>query len=89
MHTWIPVDDIVVYYLHKFEGRGITFSVDRIGEMLEMGGNSLRMRIRNFEALDGAGHLDHWAMISEAVYHQYSDVAEQDHRAEVLKILRS
>ena len=93
MHKWAPEDDIVAFYLYRFESRskirGIPYSFEQIAGKIGTSIGSLDRRMGNFEALDGAGNLDHWAMISEAVYHEYGDVAEQDHRSEVLKILRS
>lgn len=100
MYKWKPEHDIVALYLQKFEGRGIGFSVDEIGAKLGMGGGSMKMRIRNFVAVDAAGGrwlpkaerkalpgLVNYAKQSAEVYRKYRDRPEAEIRQIVVDTL--
>lgn len=73
-HQWSREDDIVAYYLYRF---GVEYSIPSmsdfkaISKILGMSEASLKMRIGNFQALAGAGGLEHYAKLSKEVYDEY------------------
>ena len=47
----------------------------------------IKMRIRNFKAIDGAGGLLHYTKQSKTIFNEYKNVSQENHRNVVNKIL--
>ena len=75
LHKWSKEDDIVAYYLYKFGPESLMIRIGDISSILGMSESSLIMRIRNFQAIDGAGGLQNYAKLSKKVYEEYKTVA--------------
>jgi len=62
-HKWTEEDDIVAFYLYKFGTRNISYVIEEISGILGMSTDSLKMRIKNFRALDTGSGLSHYAKL--------------------------
>ncbi len=71
LHHWTKNDDVVAYYLYRFGADELDLSLEEIAEKLDMSARSMRMRIQNFQALDGKGGLSNAARLSKNVYAGY------------------
>ncbi len=87
-HRWTEKDDIVTLYLYKYGDKDLPFSLDGISQKLGMSLGSLRMRIANFQAIDGQGGLEHFARISEQVYRKHYATSKDELKSLVLEILQ-
>ena len=87
-HKWTREDDIVTYYLYRFGPRSLNISIEDISKILGMSESSLKMRIGNFQAVDGAGGLQNYAKLSEIIYKEYKKINQSDHLNTVKKILK-
>jgi hypothetical protein len=86
-HKWTKDDDIVAFYLYRFGTDDLNTSLEEIADYLGMNAGSLKMRIQNFQALNGAGGLKNYAKLSERIYSEYGSLSKDEHRAEVKRIL--
>ena len=86
-HYWTREEDIVAYYLFKFSGDEIWLNFNEIADCLEVTKGSLRMRVANFQALDGPGGLSKASQLSLEVYSVYKDIPKEAHLKEVQQIL--
>jgi hypothetical protein len=86
-HAWSEADDIVAFYLYRYETGSLKMSINTISKKLGMSETSLKMRIGNFKAIDGTGGLDNYARLSKDVYDKYKFVSEKDHLQKVQRIL--
>jgi hypothetical protein len=86
-HKWVKEDDIVAFYLYRFGLESLILTIREISELRGMSEKSLKMRIRNFKAIDGAGGLPHYTKQSKTIFNEYKNVSEETHRNVVNKIL--
>jgi hypothetical protein len=86
-HRWSNEDDIVAFYLYRFGPESLMMTIREISELLGMSEKSLKMRIRNFKAIDGAGGLPHYTKLSKTIFNEYKNVSQETHRNVVSKIL--
>lgn len=87
-HRWTENDDIVTFYLYKFGGRDLPFSLENVSSKLGMSVGSVRMRIANFRTIDGVGGLEHYGKISLKVYKEYKETPRDELRSLVLSIIK-
>lgn len=89
-HTWVYEDDILIFYLYRYE---IDNSILLNSVALYMGFDdigSLRMRLRNFMAVDGQEHgLSNYAELTKRVYNEYQNIDQETHRKKFLEIMES
>lgn len=89
-HTWAYEDDILTFYLYRYE---IDNSILLNSVALYMGFDdigSLRMRLRNFMAVDGKKHgLSNYAELTKRVYNEYQNIDQETHRKKFLEIMES
>lgn len=89
-HTWVYEDDILIFYLYRYE---IDNSILLNSVALYMGFDdigSLRMRLRNFMAVDGKEHgLSNYAELTKKVYNDYQNIDQETHRKKCLEIMES
>jgi hypothetical protein len=86
-HKWSRSDDILTFYLFRF---GEKEPVTQVGVARHLGFTdvgSLKMRIKNFAAIDGQKGLANYARLSEKVYQEYQSVDEAEHYQECKNIL--
>ena len=86
-HAWTATDDLVAYYLYRYGGSGLCFSLEEIGESLGMGTSALKMRMQNHKAVAGGGGLGNYSRQTEAVFRRWQDRPEAEVLIEVLRIL--
>jgi hypothetical protein len=86
-HIWSNEDDIVAFYLYRFGPESLMMTVGEISEILGMSEKSLKTRIKNFEAIDGADGLPHYTKQSKTIFNEYKNVSQETHRNVVIKIL--
>jgi len=86
-HKWKKDDDIVASYLYRFGTDDLNISLEEIAEQLGMTAGSLKIRIQNFQALNGDGGLKNYAQLSKKIYSEYRSLSQDVHRAKVKRIL--
>jgi hypothetical protein len=79
-HHWTDSDDLAVLYVYKFGTENLPYSIKDIAARRGNKPGSFRMRIQNFQALDGKGGLDNFAKLSKDVYDRYQNLSEQELR---------
>ena len=85
-HKWTKNDDIVAFYLYRFNVGGLNFSIEEIAVQLGMSEASLKMRISNFKAVDGRGGLKKYAKLTKEVFFEFKSLSKREHLAEVKRI---
>ena len=88
-HKWTPEDDLIAFYLYRYESSSLRMTTEFISKKLGMSEASLRMRIGNFQAIDGKGGLQNFAKLSERIFNQYKDISQEIHLDMVKKILQN
>ena len=86
-HKWSKEDDIVAFYLYQFGPESLMMTFKEISKRLGMSEASLKMRVANFKAIDGAGGLENYAKQSEMIYNQYKNVKKDAYINAVKTIL--
>ena len=91
-HNWTYEDDIVAYYLCRYGLESLLFDLNNISKKLGMPAASMKMRAKNFKALEtldngSNGGLTNYAKLSKKVFEQYKNVQKPEHLKEVKKIL--
>jgi hypothetical protein len=86
-HQWTENDDIVALYLYRFGPDDLPFGIAKISETLGMKAGSLKMRIGNFQAIDGQGGLSNAAIQSRKIYEVHAKASKDELRTKVLSIL--
>lgn len=86
-HKWTKNDDIVAFYLYRFNMGGLNFSIEEIAEQLGMSEASLKMRISNFKFVDVGEGLKNYAQLTKEVFLEFRSLSKNEHQAEVKKIL--
>ncbi|HEX8618372.1 MAG TPA: hypothetical protein VF911_12360 [Thermoanaerobaculia bacterium] len=79
-HRWSEADDIVALYVYRFGAERLAVSVTEVARSRNIKPGSFRMRLKNFQALDGKGGLENWADQSEQVFRRYGDADEENLR---------
>lgn len=80
-HDWSEADDITALYVYRFGTERLGTTRIELARSRGIKPRSFHARVKNFQALDGKGGLDHWAYQSEQVFHRYgkSDEATLRH----------
>ena len=86
-HQWTEDDDIVALYLYRFGPDDLPLGIAEISEKLGMKAGSLKMRIGNFQAIDGHGGLSNAAIQSRKIYETHGTTSKDELRTKVLSIL--
>lgn len=86
-HDWAYDDDIVAYYLCRFDFDDLLVDLNGISRKLGMKTGSMKMRISNFKALEGRGRLVNAAALSREVYTRFKNITKSEHLGEVQRIL--
>lgn len=86
-HEWTENDDIIALYLYRFGLEDLPLGIGEIGDRLGMGAGSLRMRIRNFRAIDGQGGLENAAIQSRKIFEANAKASKGELRTKLLSIL--
>lgn len=76
-HHWSEADDIAALYVYRFGVARLGTSTTDLARSRGIKPGSFRMRVKNFQALDGKGGLENWADQSERVFHRYANVDEE------------
>ena len=79
-HQWTESDDIAALYVYKFGVEHLPYTIKEIASRKGIEFGSFRMRIQNFNALDGKGGLDHYAKQSKDIYENYKALSETELR---------
>ena len=78
-HKWSKEDDIVAFYLYRFGPKSLMMTFGEISKKFGMSEASLKMRVANFQAIDGAGGLENYAKQSEKIYNEYKNAEQGEH----------
>ena len=76
-HRWTEADDIAALYVYRFGTERIGMSATGLARSRGIKAGSFRMRVKNFQALDGKGGLQNWAHQSERIFERYRSVSEE------------
>ena len=88
MHKWTCENDILVFYLYRYEGDDL-ISLTSVSKLLGFSNNdSVKMRIKNFQACDGKGGLRNYAKLTQKVYDEYLNISKVTHRQKCLEIMQ-
>ena len=79
-HRWTEADDIAALYVYRFGVEGLSTTVTELARSRDIKPGSFRMRVKNFQALDGKGGLENWADQSEQIFLRYCNLDERDLR---------
>jgi hypothetical protein len=85
-HKWSHSDDVLTFYLYRYGEKGPVTMVRVARRMGFSDLGSLKMRIKNFAAIDGQVGLENYAKLSKAVYDEYQGVGEEEHFHDCKKI---
>lgn len=75
-HRWSEADDIAALYVYRFGAERLNTTIAELARSRDIKPGSFRMRVKNFQALDGKRGLDNWADQSERVFHRYRNTDE-------------
>lgn len=79
-HKWTREDDALAFYLQKF-GEKDAITLESVAKFMGFGEylGSLKMRIKNFEAIHtkGKSGLDNYALQSKKIYEKYKNLDEE------------
>lgn len=76
-HRWTETDDIAALYVYRFGAERLGMSVADLARSLGIKVGSFRMRVKNFQALDGKVGLENWADQSERVFERCRNASEE------------
>jgi hypothetical protein len=76
-HRWTEADDVAALYVYRFGLERLGMSTTDLARSRGIKAGSFRMRVQNFQALDGKGGLENWARKSERVFERYRNVSEE------------
>ena len=88
-HRWQYNDDVLVLYLHLY-GDDAPITRKKVAAHIgftDVG--SVRMRIQNFQAVDGQDGLCNYARLTKRVYDEYRNINREQHRNECLRIMQT
>jgi hypothetical protein len=80
-HHWSESDDIAALYAYRFGVERMQTTLTELARSLGIKPGSFRMRVKNFQALDGKGGLENWANQSDRVFERYRHATEPTLRA--------
>jgi hypothetical protein len=75
-HRWTEADDIAALYIYRFGVEPLGTSIVDLARSHGIKPGSFRMRVKNFQAIDGRGGLENWADQSERVFQRYGRLEE-------------
>lgn len=75
-YRWSEADDIAALYVYRFGVERLGASVTDLARSRGIKPGSFRMRIKNFQAIDGKGGLENWAHQSERIFQRYGTLSE-------------
>lgn len=89
-HNWTHEDDVLTFYLYLY-GEDSLISLNSVaGHMGFADTGSLKMRIKNFQAVSGQEHgLSNYAQLTKQVYDEYKNINQETHRKKCLEIMKS
>lgn len=87
-HRWTECDDLAALYLHKHGTSHIGLSVEDLARKLRIGTGSMKMRVQNFQSVDGGRGLPNVAKQSRSVFARFGGLSEPELRAKVLECLK-
>lgn len=70
-HRWTEADDLAALYVYRFGADTLGMTITDLARSRDIKPGSFRMRVKNFQALDGKGGLENWADQSEQVFRRY------------------
>ncbi|HJQ35814.1 MAG TPA: hypothetical protein VKB93_01615 [Thermoanaerobaculia bacterium] len=76
-HRWTEADDIAALYVYRFGPERLGMSTTELARSRGIKAGSFRMRVKNFQALDGRGGLKNWADQSAQVYDRFRNASEE------------
>jgi hypothetical protein len=79
-HRWSEADDVAALYVYLFGAERLDTTVAELARSRGIKPGSFRMRVKNFQALDGKGGLENWADQSEQIFHRYCNMDEESLR---------
>lgn len=79
-HRWSEADDMSALYVYRFGAERLGTTTTGLAHSRGIKPGSFRMRVRNFQALDGKGGLENWAHQSEGVFERYRSLDEESLR---------
>ena len=79
-HRWSEADDVAALYVYRFGAEKLGITITDLARSRGIKPGSFRMRVKNFQALDGKGGLENWADQSEQVFRRYCNVDEESLR---------
>lgn len=83
-HRWTETDDLGAFYVYRFGHQALGRTRGAVTRALGLDPGSFRMRIQNFQAIDGSGGLAHFGKQSVRIYERYRTATEPELRALVL-----
>ncbi len=84
-HSWTFGDNLVAFYIYRFDSQGLGHSEKEIAEILGIKARSLRMCKQNFQFLATGTGLKNVSYKEKEVYNQCQDMAEPELRALAIK----
>jgi hypothetical protein len=79
-HRWSEADDIAALYVYRFGAERLGTTITDLARARDIKPGSFRMRVKNFQALDGKGGLENCADQSEQVFRRYGNFDEEELR---------
>ena len=88
-HTWTECDDIVALYFYRFGVGRLGLSLENASNALGITPSSMKMRLRNFKSLEGAGGLSNVAQQSRKIFERYHAFSEGELRTLAIDCLQA
>jgi hypothetical protein len=79
-HRWSEADDIAALYVYRFGIERLGMTIVDLARSRDIKPGSFRMRMKNFQALDGKRGLENWADQSEQVFRRYATMEPESLR---------
>lgn len=87
-HRWTETGDLGAFYVYRFGHQALGRTRGAVARALDLDPGSVRMRIQNFQAIDGSGGLGHFAKQSVRIYERHRTASEPELRALVLAAMQ-
>jgi hypothetical protein len=88
-HKWTREDDILTFYLYRY-GEESNITLDNVCKHMGFSDpGSIKMRIKNFEAVDGKVGLVNYSKLTESIYIEFKNISKEVHLDKCLEILGS
>lgn len=76
-HSWTEFGDVAALYVYRFGADNLGKTIEDLARSRGIKPGSFRMRVKNFQALDGKGGLENWSDQSEQIFNRYRDLDEE------------